>query len=334
MARCLVVAEAGVNHENDPDIAADYVRAAAACGADAVKFQTYRADRISTKTATPYWSTKGSQHDTFAKLDRLPWSCYRDLVALGKELGILVFSTPFDLEAVDMLDEAGVEWFKIASADITYHGLLRKVASKRKPVILSTGAATLSEVAEAYSVLGLAGAPDITLLHCTLSYPCPPESINLRAMQKLQQVFGNQRVGLSDHSIGTTVPIAAAALGACMIEKHFTLAKGTKGVSPDHWLSADPTELCAIVEGVQVARTAMGRASKRPDPAEAQAVLYARRSVTSMVDIPAGAVITPAMLTCKRPGTGISAALEQEVAGRVAAQDIRADTTMTWEMLR
>ena len=330
MPHCLIVAEAGVNHENDPGRAEDYVRAAAACGADAVKFQTYRADSIATKSAAPYWDSHEGQHVTFSRLDKLPWNYYRELVRLGEELGIVVFSTPFDLEAVDMLDEAGVKWFKIASADLTYHRLIEKVASKGKPVILSTGASTRAEVYFAACVLGQGKH---TLLHCTLKYPCPPEAIHLRKMVQLKSDYCDWTVGLSDHSLGTAISVAAAALGAGMIEKHFTLSKDTPGASPDHWLSADRKELTRIVSEVRIVEQALGDVQKAPDPLEADAIRYARRSVTSAVHIPANTEITPEMLTCKRPGWGIPATEEHVTAGRIARVFIPADTTMTPDML-
>lgn len=326
---CYIVAEAGVNHDNSPDTARDLVAGAQGFGADAIKFQSYTASKLAAAESPLYWKGEAkSQRAVFEGLDKLPIEVLGEII---EETDFPVFSTPFDLEAVDDLDRFGVPCFKIASADITYHDLIRHVASKGKPVIISTGASMLSEVAAAVEVCRKEGNEQLVLLQCTLKYPCPPSSINLKAMQTLRQEFGFP-VGLSDHSIGIAVPLAAAALGACMLEKHFTLAKETKG-SPDHWLSADRLDLSRIVRGVRDAEAALGCALKLPDPIEAEAQLYARRSVTSAKDIPVGATLTPDMLTCKRPATGIPADRMGTLYGARARWPIPDDTTIDWSMI-
>jgi sialic acid synthase SpsE len=199
-------------------------------------------------------------------------------------------------------------------------------------MLLSTGTSTLAEVEEALEVCRRAGNDEVALLHCTLKYPCPPEAINLRMMEHLMRAFPGVPVGLSDHSLGISVPQAAVALGACVIEKHYTVDKTLPG-SPDHHLSVDPADMRAMVDGIRTVEKALGKAEKGLEPMEKEAFLYARRSVTSKVRIPQGSSITRAMLTYKRPGTGISPRHLDLVVGRVARQDIPEDTTLTWDMV-
>jgi N,N'-diacetyllegionaminate synthase len=333
---CYVIAEAGVNHNCDLGLGLRLVTTARASGADAIKFQSYTASRISTRVAPRYWfepqDPKGTQWDSFDKLDKLSEADFRALIAHARAQGITAFSTPFDDDAVDFLASLELPAFKIASADLTCHPLLERAARVGKPMILSTGTSTLSEVEEALEVCRRAGNEEVALLHCTLKYPCPPEGINLRMMQHLMRAFPEVPVGLSDHSLGTSVPQAAVALGACMIEKHYTVDKTLPG-SADHPMSVDPPEMKAMVEAIRTVEKALGKSVKGLEPLEKEAWLYARRSVTSATAIPKGAPITRAMLTYKRPGTGISPRFFDMVIGRVASVDIPEDTTITWEML-
>jgi N,N'-diacetyllegionaminate synthase len=333
---CYVIAEAGVNHNCDVDLGLRHVETAKAAGADAIKFQSYKASRIATRVAPRYWfepaDPKGTQWDTFAKLDFLSDADFERLLRRAKEIGLTAFSTPFDDDAVDFLARLDMPAFKIASADLTCHGLIERAARVGRPMILSTGTATLAEVEEALSVCEKVGNDQVVLLHCTLKYPCPPEGINLRSMEHLMRAFPGVPVGLSDHSLGISVPQAAVALGACMIEKHYTVDKTLPG-SPDHHLSVDPADLKAMVEGIRTVEKALGRATKGVEPLEREAWMYARRSVTSARAIPKGTLITREMLTYKRPGTGISPKHMDLVVGRVARTDIADDTTMTWEMV-
>ncbi|MBI3932547.1 MAG: N-acetylneuraminate synthase family protein [Acidobacteria bacterium] len=333
---CYVIAEAGVNHNCDVALGRRLVETAAASGADAIKFQNYTASRISTRVAPRYWfepaDPRGTQWDTFDKLDKLGEADFRALLDHAKQVGITAFSTPFDDGAVDFLAGLDVPAFKIASADLTCHPLLERAARVGRPMILSTGTSTLSEVEEALEVCRRAGNEQVVLLHCTLKYPCPPEGINLRMMEHLVRAFPEVPVGLSDHSLGISVPQAAVALGACMVEKHYTVDKTLPG-SPDHHLSVDPPEMKAMVEGIRTVEKALGKARKGLEPLEGDAYRYARRSVTSAVPIPRGTPITREMLTYKRPGTGISPRFFDHVVGRVARIDIPEDTTITWEMV-
>ena len=333
---CYVIAEAGVNHNCDVQLGYKLIETAGAAGADAIKFQSYTASKIATRVAPRYWvepaDPKGTQWDTFDKLDKLSDRDFKSLLGHARHVGLTAFSTPFDDEAVDFLASLDVPAFKIASADLTCHGLIERAARVGKPMLLSTGTSTLSEVEEALEVCRRAGNEEVALLHCTLKYPCPPEAINLRMMEHLMRAFPGVPVGLSDHSLGTSVPQAAVALGACVIEKHYTVDKKLPG-SPDHHLSVDPVEMRAMVDGIRTVEKALGKAEKGLEPMERDAFLYARRSVTSKVKIPRGSSITREMLTYKRPGTGISPRYLDMVVGRVARQDIPEDTTITWEMV-
>jgi sialic acid synthase SpsE len=333
---CYVIAEAGVNHNCSVELGYRLIDEARGAGADAIKFQSYSAGKIATRTAPRYWvepaDPKGTQWDTFDRLDKLSDAGFRQLLAHAREVGLTAFSTPFDDEAVDLLAALDVPCFKIASADLTCHPLLERAARFGRPMILSTGTATLAEVEEAIGVCRRVGNDAVVLLHCTLKYPCPPEGINLRMMEHLMRAFPGVPVGLSDHSLGIAVPQAAVALGACMIEKHYTVDKALSG-SPDHHLSVDPPELRALVEGIRTVERALGKPGKGLEPLETDAFHYARRSVTSRVAISKGTRLTREMLTYKRPGTGISPRFFEQVIGRVASRDIPEDTTLTWEML-
>jgi sialic acid synthase SpsE len=333
---CYVIAEAGVNHNCDLQLGLRLIDEAAAAGADAIKWQSYTASKIATRVAPRYWhepnDPHGTQWDTFDKLDKLSEADFRTLVAHAAARGITALSTPFDDEAVDFLGSLGLPAVKIASADLTCTPLVARAARLGKPMILSTGTCTLGEIEEALETCRQAGNEQVALLHCTLKYPCPPEGINLRMMQHLMRAFPGVPVGLSDHSLGISVPQAAAALGACVIEKHYTVDKTLPG-SPDHHLSVDPPELKAMIAGIRTVERALGKAGKGVEPLEIEAWRYARRSVTSAVAVPKGTVLTRAMLTYKRPGTGISPRFFEQVVGRTARVDIPADTTLTWEML-
>lgn len=333
---CYVIAEAGVNHNCDLQLGLRLIDEAAAAGADAIKWQSYTASKIATRVAPRYWvephDPQGTQWDTFDKLDKLSEADFRALVAHAAARGITALSTPFDDEAVDFLDALGLPALKIASADLTCTPLVARAARLGRPMILSTGTCTLGEIEEALEICRRAGNEQVVLLHCTLKYPCPPEGINLRMMQHLMRAFPGVPVGLSDHSLGISVPQAAVALGACLIEKHYTVDKTLPG-SPDHHLSVDPPELRAMIAGIRTVELALGKAQKGVEPLEVEAWRYARRSVTSAVAIPKGTVLTHAMLTYKRPGTGISPRFFELVVGRTARVDIPADTTLTWEML-
>ena len=332
-----IIAEAGVNHNEQPELALDLIRAAADAGADAIKFQNYSAERLSTRNAPVYWDVPGaekvdSQFELFSKLEGLPPETYPIMKTLAEEVGIEFFSSPFSEYDADFLAEVGVPAFKIASPDITHHPLLRHVARQGKPIILSTGISTLGEIEEAVQVIEGEGNKEIVLLHCTSTYPAPMTDANLRMMASIQNTFPDYPVGLSDHTYGLTAPIAATALGCQAIEKHFTLDKSLPD-SPDHKFGVDPTELTALVNETRAAWQALGGSVKKPIESEIPAMKYMRRSVVTVVNVPAGTRLTTDMIACKRPGTGISPKYFDQVIGRRVRADIAADEVLSWESL-
>lgn len=334
---CFILMDAGVNHNNDVKRAVKLIQTAAQSGADMVKFQTYTAEKMATKTAPRYWNPKldtdggGTQYDTFKRIDKLPKEAYREMIAACREYHIIFCSTPFDPEGARFLNELGVGVFKIASADLTYPQLLQTVAKTGKPVILSTGLASLGEIREAVQTVRDCGNDQIILQHCILSYPCSFENANLRKMSKIQETFPEIPVGYSDHTYGITAPLAAVALGARSIEKHYTIDKSLPD-SPDHSFSLDPAELKEMVGRIRDLEKTLGTFVDGPYPAEEKAFKFARKSLVSTRNIAKGTRVTSEMLTCKRPGTGIYPKELEAVAGRRAKRDIPEDTTLTWEM--
>lgn len=333
----LVVAEAGVNHNQDFDLARRHIIEAAQAGAGAIKFQHYSADKLVTRTAPIYWKLPTgdgavTQYETFSKLDGLPREREAELVMIARDHGIVWFSTPFDEESADHLDSLGVPAFKIASGDITLLPFLRHVARKKRPIILSTGASTVGEIEEAVEAIRSEGNDDIVLLHCTLSYPTPDEDANLLMIRTLRALLPRYPVGLSDHTYGITAPIVAVALGARVIEKHYTVDKGLPD-SPDHKLGVDTGELRMLCESVRRAQAMLGQGAKVPVPIEQPAREGARRSVVARRPIKAGMLIAREDLICKRPGLGIPPKHLDLVVGRRAARDIEADECITWDMV-
>jgi N,N'-diacetyllegionaminate synthase len=332
---CFIIAEAGVNHNGNIVLAKKLIDAAVEAGADAVKFQTFKAKNIVTPTAekADYQKhTTGageSQYEMIKKLE-LSETDFRDLSDYAKEAGIIFLSTPFDEESVDLLDHIGIPAFKVPSGEITNFPLLKKVAQKSKPIILSTGMATLGEVEEALSYLKRHGAEEIVLLHCTTSYPAPVMSVNLRAMETLGCAF-QVPVGYSDHTEGITIPIAAAAMGACVIEKHFTLDRTLPG--PDHRASLEPQELAAMVKAVRDVELARGNGVKGPTEEEEAIKRVARRSIVAKRDIRMGDVLAEGDLAIKRPGTGIEPRYLDFVVRTKARVPIWRDQVIQWDMI-
>jgi N,N'-diacetyllegionaminate synthase len=316
-----VIAEAGVNHNGDVELARQMVDAAAEAGTDAVKFQTFSADRLVIRhagKAAYQKQTTDAQESQHAMLKRLELS-YADHERLFNHAaarGITLLSTPFDDESLDMLVALGLPAIKIGSGELTNLPLLERAAAAGKPIILSTGMAYLSEVEEAVHTIQAHGAPPLALLHCVSNYPAAVQDVNLRAMLTLTSAFGLP-VGYSDHTLGFAVALAAVALGACVLEKHFTLDRSSQG--PDHRASLEPDELAAMIRAVRDVESALGDGRKRPAGAE--------------LDSPAGATITADMLTIKRPGTGIPPSEAARVVGRVARVPIRADSVLQWDMI-
>lgn len=324
-----VIAEAGINHNGDLELAAKLVRAARQAGADCVKFQSFTAKGIMTRTAgaAAHLDAGAGDEDVFHFAQRISLSRqdHLDLKSVCDEEGIPFLSTAGTPDGVDLLEELGVSAYKIASMDLDNLPLLEYVAGTGKPVILSTGMGTLGDVERALDTLAAGGSQDVILLHCTALYPPSPEDVNLRAMDTLRTAF-ETHVGYSDHTLGIAVPLAAAARGACVLEKHFTLDKSLPG--PDQAVSADPGELRALVDGLAQIHVALGSARKRPAPGEWEMRETFRRSIVAAREIPAGTQITREMLAFKRPGSGLSPADLRWVVGRTARVVIADDSVL------
>jgi N,N'-diacetyllegionaminate synthase len=327
--RTLIIAEAGVNHNGDLALAKRLIDVAAGAGVDLVKFQTFNADRQVTRTApkadyqTKATDSNESQHEMLRRLE-ITDEMHKDLIGHCVARNIGFFSTGFDIESIDLLESLGQDCFKIPSGEIANLPYLRHVGQLGKTVIMSTGMATLGEIEAALDVLEDAGTPraNVTVLHCTTEYPTPMAEVNLSAMQNIGKALG-VAMGYSDHTSGIEVAIAAVALGATVIEKHFTLDRDLPG--PDHKASLEPHELKAMVAAIRNIEVALGDGIKRLTPSEERNKSVARKSIVAAVDIHQGEYFTADNLTTKRPGTGISPMRWGEVIGRIAARDFVAD---------
>jgi N-acetylneuraminate synthase len=331
MNKVFVIAEAGVNHNGCLDLAHQLVDAAATSGADAVKFQTFRATSLVTcrapKAQYQIKTTRGdeSQRAMIGSLE-LPETAHRELQQHCKKAEIAFLSSPFDMSSVSFLHELGLDIFKIPSGEITNLPYLRKIGRYGRKILLSTGMANLGEIEAALDVLEQAGTPraNITLLHCTTEYPAPVGEVNLNAMATLRHAFpGIAGVGYSDHTRGILIPIAAAALGATVIEKHFTLDRNMEG--PDHKASLEPDELKKMVAAIRDIEKAMGDGIKRPSPSEKPNMLVARKSLVAARDIKKGEAYNEENVTAKRPGNGISPMRWDEIMGQYAQRDYQED---------
>ena len=324
---CFIIAEAGVNHNGSVELAKELIDAAKDAGADAVKFQTFKAENVVIEKAEKAeyqketTDTEESQYEMIKKLE-LTENDFKELADYAKKVGILFLSSPFDKGSVDLLDGMNVPVFKVASGEITNLPLLRHIAKKGKTIILSTGMSTLGEVEEALIVIRNEGIEEVILLHCVSNYPARMGDVNLRAMETLKHAF-KIPVGFSDHTVGITAPIAAVALGACIIETHFTLDRNLPG--PDHKASLEPDELKKMVKAIRDVEKALGDGIKKPTKEEEEIKKIARRSVVAKVDIPEGAIITEDMLEVKRPGTGIEPKYMEKVIGKRAKVNIYKD---------
>ena len=335
MTRVFIIAEAGVNHNGSVDLALQLIDAAKTSGADAVKFQTFRADRIATRSAekAKYQQRQAADGESqFEMLRRLELdaAAHRRLIDHCRKGGIQFLSSPFDLQSVNLLDTLEIPLFKIPSGEITNLPFLERIAAKGRPVILSTGMSTLGEVEEAVQVLRAGGATEITLLHCVTEYPAPYAEINLRAMQTLKLAFGLP-VGYSDHSPGIEIAIAAVALGAEIIEKHFTLDRSLPG--PDHAASLEPKELKQMVAAIRNVESALGDGIKKPALCELPNIPVARKSVVAARALSAGQKLAAADLDIKRPGTGLSPKLLTVLVGRTLRTNVEPDEVILWDHL-
>ncbi len=326
-----LVAEVGSNHDQKLDQALRLIEAAASCGVDAVKFQTFRAAAHYSRRAPGFTYLDG--RDTYALIESLELdrSWQARLMQQARDCGVEFFSSPCDVDAVLGLEDVGVPAHKVASFDITDPVLVAAIARTGKPVILSTGMASWADIQSALDAVAGEGNEQVILLQCTSLYPAPAHLANLRAMASMRAAFGTL-VGYSDHTMGDQMVLAAVALGACFIEKHVTLDRTLPG--PDHPFAMEPGELAAMVSRVRDVESGMGDGLKSgPRPEEREMAEKGRRSLHAGVDIPAGAVITADMIAVKRPGLGISPTLRGQVIGRRASRLIEQDEWITWDCL-
>ena len=330
--RCYIIAEIGGNFRAAEE-GRRLIAEAAGCGVDAIKLQTYRADTIASKSAMFDMENTGRtpQHALFKNYE-VDEGVHREVFEYARSTNLDWFSTPSHEADADMLEKLGVGAFKIGSDDAVNLPFLRFLARKRKPMILSTGMCTLDEVRESVAAILAEGNDRLILLHAITSYPTHPEHVNLLAMGTLMREFPKLDVGYSDHTIGTTACICAAALGARVLEKHFTYDKKAEG--PDHMLSADPREMRQIVEAVRAFEVMRGSGIKQPAESERTTRINNRKSVVLARAVHAGSPLTPESLTIKRPGIGIEPKFLDQVVGRIAARDLSADDVLTWEDLK
>lgn len=334
-APVFVIAEAAANHMCDMDMAKKLVDGAIAAGANAIKFQTYKAAKLVRKDATLYWNGKEtSQLDYYSQLDKFGHEEYKELFAYAREKGITAFSTPFDTDSADLLNEQGVSMFKIASCDLPDDRLLRHVAAFGKPIVLSTGAATPDEIDRALNAFYEAGNTQIIVLACTLSYPTQNPDANLRRITALQERYPWAIIGLSDHTEPDNhmvIPTVGVALGARVVEKHYTLDRELTGSG--HFFSVNPDDLKMMVENIRLADVVMGDSSLEVTEAEQPAREKARRSIVAEVGISKGTTITSDMLGMKRPADGLPGWRMPEIVGKVSSVDIAADEPIQMDMI-
>ncbi|MEO8584149.1 MAG: N-acetylneuraminate synthase [Flavitalea sp.] len=329
MLKTIIIAEAGVNHNGNFDLAIELVGVALKSGADYIKFQTFKAENVATGNAEKAVYQKESNGDRETQLSmlkklELSEDAHLKLKSYCDEKGIGFLSTPFDIPSVFFLKKLGIKIGKIPSGELTNLPLLRAVTGSFPEIILSTGMSDMSEIAEALSVIEKNGVnkKNITILHCNTEYPTPYEDVNLKAMISIGEYFGT-KIGYSDHTMGFEVPIAAVAMGATIIEKHFTLDRKMEG--PDHAASLEPNELLKMVEGIRHIESALGSTEKKASPSEIKNKTVARRSIVAATKIKTGELFTDENLSVKRPGTGISPMKWDEVIGKRSSRDFNTD---------
>ncbi|MGA7988069.1 MAG: N-acetylneuraminate synthase family protein [Candidatus Dormiibacterota bacterium] len=334
---CYVIAEAGANHNRDLSTALRLIEVAAEARADAVKFQTYTAEGLYSRR-TPdidYLKDQGlvGEHESVWELIKrveIPWEWHEDLARHAAEVGIAFFSTPFEEAAVDVLESVGVPAYKIASYEVNHLPLIERVARTGKPMLISTGMASLGDIERALDTASAAGAHDLMVMHCAVNYPPRFADLNLRAITTLRSAF-DIPVGWSDHTLGHTADVVAVTLGACAIEKHLTLSRHQPG--PDHAFALEPSELAAMVTAIRETEDALGSSVKRVTDAEADLFRLARRSIVAARHVRAGGELSRADLAVKRPGFGIPVDALDQVIGRHVAHDVAADQVLQWDDL-
>lgn len=327
VARALIIAEAGVNHNGNVELAHKLIDAAHNAGADVVKFQTAQPELVISKFAEKAEYQKAATGSDESQLDMckkimLRYEDHNELKEHCEVLGIKFLSTPFDIKSIAFLEELGCSMWKVPSGEITNLPYLTKIAETHKPIILSTGMSEMEEIADAIALLNSHGAGKIILLHCTTEYPAPFEDVNLRAMETMRKKFG-LKVGYSDHTRGIEIPIAAVAMGACVIEKHFTLDRNMDG--PDHKASLEPDELSAMVKAIRNVEKALGNGIKTPSTSEIKNIHIARKSIVAKKKILKGETFTEENITTKRPGSGISPMRWNEILGTRAIRAFEED---------
>lgn len=327
LKKVFIIAEAGVNHNGSIELAKKLIDVASSAGADAVKFQSFKAEKLVTKKAKKAdyqienTQNKESQFDMIKKLE-LDYTKHQELMDYAVSKDIMFLSSPFDLESIDLLNKLGIEIFKVPSGEITNVPYLKKIAKLNKKVIISTGMTTMSEIEFALDILRENGTEDVSVLHCNTEYPTPMEDVNLNAMNTIKDGF-KVPVGYSDHTLGIEIPIAAVALGATIIEKHFTLDKQMDG--PDHRASLDPNELIEMVKAIRNIEIALGDGIKKPSNSEKKNLKIARKSIVAKRDIKEGEKLTIENLDIKRPGEGLSPMFWENVIGQTAKRDFEED---------
>ena len=335
LGQCRVVAEAGANHNNSVDRAIELAAKAAAAGAWAVKYQLYKAETIAVRNSPKYWDDAigtATQFEAFQLSDHLDYADYSRVAQACRDIGIIFFATPFDLDAIDALEKMDAPIYKVASGDITHRALLEAVASTGKPLLLSTGASTVEEIRQAIDWTGY-GPDKLVLLTCTLTYPTPDQDGNFARLETFRREFSPYLIGMSDHTLGSAGGWMTAALGGVCIEKHYTLDKSLPDV-PDHAMSVDPTELAELVAACERGALLRGDDWIGVRDSETPARTSARRSIVLRVAVPEGTVLAAEHLGFKRPGTGIPPHEADRVVGRVASRALAADTILREDDLR
>ncbi len=325
--RTLIIAEAGVNHNGDLELAKKLIEKAAWAGADIVKFQSFKAEKLVSKFAEKaeyQKETTGQAETQFQMIKKLEldYTRHQELIEHCKKNNIMFLSSPFDLESIDLLKSLGINIWKIPSGEITNYPYLQKIANFKEKVILSTGMSNLGEIEYALNIFKNNGVEDITILHCNTEYPTPIKDVNLNAMLTIENAF-KVSIGYSDHTLGIEIPIAAVAMGAKVIEKHFTLDKTMEG--PDHRASLEPTELKAMVDAIRNIEVALGSGIKEPSESENKNKKIARKSIVASTNIKIGDTFNEENLTIKRPGNGISPMEWENVMGKIAKRDFVED---------
>ena len=333
--KTVIIAEAGVNHIGSIENGKKLIQEAKKAGADIIKFQTYKADKLTLKTAPRFWDwdgekdKDGSQYDSYSNLDSFGQNEHEALFKYCKEQDIEFMSTPFDNESADMLISLGMKGFKVASCDITNIPFIKYLAKKQLPMLISTGAANISEISDAVGAIEEEGNKKILIMQCTLCYPTQPQDANLNFINHIKETFPNYLVGLSDHTLGNIIASASVLYGVSAIEKHFTFDK-TLPDSADHWLSLDPFELKELVENVKIINSSKGSSKKIKLECEEETFKYARRSIVSSKKLSKGREISYSDLSYKRPGTGISPKDYKAIIGRILTRDIEKDTLLKY----